>query len=132
MAIKGVGIHKFKARLIKDILLQLKKDRGDFDLNHLLAVDMAVARAELQKYKGIGAKSINCILLFSLGLPAFPVDTWIIKALPQLYFPRRAPKPTRLQAFIKNPFAPHHGYAQQYLFHHVRTQGGLLGETSEE
>ena len=56
----------------------------------------------------------------------------ISKALHQLYFPRRAPKPKRLQAFIKKHFAPHYGYAQQYLFHHVRTQGGLLGETNEE
>lgn len=83
-AIKVGGLHKVKARRIKDILLQLKKERGDFDLNHLLAVDMGVARAELQKYKGIGAKSINCILLFSLGLPAFPVDTHVHRILRRL------------------------------------------------
>ena len=83
-AIKVGGLHKVKARRIKDILLQLKKERGDFDLNHLLAVDMALARVELQKYKGIGAKSINCILLFSLGLPAFPVDTHVHRILRRL------------------------------------------------
>ena len=107
--------------------------RGELNLESLRAMPYDEARTEIQRLPGIGPKVADCILLFAYGFPeAFPVDTWIIKALHQLYFPRRAPKPKRLQAFIKKHFAPHHGYAQQYLFHHVRTQGGLLEETSEE
>jgi endonuclease-3 len=83
-AIKIGGLHKVKARRIKDILWKIKKERGDFDLDYLEAVDMAAARAELQKYKGVGAKSINCILLFSLDLPAFPVDTHVHRLLRRL------------------------------------------------
>ena len=102
--------------------------RGELNLESLHAMPYDEARTEIQRLPGIGPKVADCILLFAYGFPeAFPVDTWIIKALHQLYFPRRAPKPQRLQAFIKKHFAPHHGYAQQYLFHHVRTQGGLLG-----
>ena len=105
--------------------------RGELNLESLRAMPYDEARTEIQRLPGIGPKVADCILLFAYGFPeAFPVDTWIIKALHQLYFPRRTPKPKRLQAFIKKHFAPHHGYAQQYLFHHVRTQGGLLEETS--
>jgi len=76
-AIKIGGLHKVKARRIKDILVQIEKRHGGFDLGYLDDLDMPAARAELSGYKGIGDKSVNCILLFSLGLPAFPVDTHV-------------------------------------------------------
>ena len=105
---------------------------GEIDLPAIAVLDYESAKAELQRLPGIGPKVADCILLFAYAHPqAFPLDTWIIKALRQLYFPRRNPTPKQLRAFIQKHFAPHHGYAQQYLFHHVRTQGGLLGETSE-
>jgi len=83
-AIKVGGLHKVKAKRIKDILRQIKKEHGGLDLDYLENLDMPAARAELQKYKGVGAKSINCILLFSLGLPAFPVDTHVHRILRRL------------------------------------------------
>ena len=83
-AIRIGGLHKIKGKRIKDILRQVKKERGDFDLDYLQTVDMAAARTVLQTYKGVGAKSINCILLFSLGLPAFPVDTHVHRILRRL------------------------------------------------
>ena len=106
---------------------------NQIDLPAIAGLDYPAALAELQRLPGIGPKVADCILLFAYAHPqAFPLDTWIIKALRQLYFPRRNPTPEQLRAFIQKHFAPHHGYAQQYLFHHVRTQGGLLGETSKE
>ena len=106
---------------------------NQIDLPAIAALDYSAALAELQRLPGIGPKVADCILLFAYAHPrAFPLDTWIIKALRQLYFPRANPTPKQLHAFIQKHFAPHHGYAQQYLFHHVRTQGGLLRETSEE
>ena len=106
---------------------------NQIDLPAIAGLDYPAALAELQRLPGIGPKVADCILLFAYAHPqAFPLDTWIIKALRQLYFPRRNPTPKQLRAFIQKHFAPHHGYAQQYLFHHVRTQGGLFGETSEE
>ncbi len=106
---------------------------NEINLPAIATLDYQPAKAELQRLPGIGPKVADCILLFAYANPqAFPLDTWIIKALRQLYFPRRNPTPKQLRAFIQKHFAPHHGYAQQYLFHHVRTQGGLLGEANEE
>ena len=83
-AIKVGGLHKIKAKRIKEILQRVRKERGGFDLDYLGALDIEDARAELGDYKGVGAKSINCILLFSLGLPAFPVDTHVHRILRRL------------------------------------------------
>jgi endonuclease-3 len=83
-AIKVGGLHKVKATRIKQILRQVQKERGVLDLAHLGDLDIEDARAELGNYKGVGAKSINCILLFSLGLPAFPVDTHVHRILRRL------------------------------------------------
>jgi N-glycosylase/DNA lyase len=81
----------------------------------------AEARAELQRLPGVGPKIADCVLLFAYGLPtAFPLDVWVIRALRQLYFRGRPVEASRLRAFAADHFGPHAGYAQQYLFHHMR------------
>ncbi len=37
------------------------------------------ARAWLIKFKGVGPKTAAIVLLFSLGMPAFPVDTHVYR-----------------------------------------------------
>ncbi|HIG80161.1 MAG TPA: 8-oxoguanine DNA glycosylase, partial [Verrucomicrobiales bacterium] len=64
--------------------------QNEIDLAAVAALDYEPAKAELQRLPGIGPKVADCILLFAYAHPqAFPLDTWIIKALRQLYFPRR-------------------------------------------
>src|SRR6185295_17875864 len=82
------------------------------------------ARAALLQLPGIGEKIANCVLLFGYGFQqAFPVDVWVMKALRELYFPRRRPTPDRVRRFVATYFGAHAGYAQQYLFHYMRTRG---------
>jgi N-glycosylase/DNA lyase len=72
---------------------------------------------------GVGRKIADCVLLFAYGFPeVFPVDVWVTKALRRLYFPRRRPKLKQLRRFSETHFGAHAGYAQQYLFHYVRTK----------
>jgi N-glycosylase/DNA lyase len=81
------------------------------------------ARAELLRCPGVGEKIANCVLLFAYGFPsAFPVDVWVMKALRELYFPRRRPSAARLERFIATHFGPNAGFAQQYLFHYMRNR----------
>jgi N-glycosylase/DNA lyase len=94
---------------------------GQFDLARLPALPVAAARAELMTLPGVGRKIADCVLLFACGFPsAFPLDVWVIKALRQLYFPRRRVRLQRLHRFAQGHFGPHAGYAQQYLFHYMR------------
>jgi N-glycosylase/DNA lyase len=96
---------------------------GSFNLEKIRALDYAAARAELMKLRGVGGKIADCVLLFAYGFDgAFPVDVWIERALQELYFPRRRASEKRLRKFAATHFGPHAGYAQQYLFHYMRTR----------
>lgn len=87
--------------------------------------DLGAARQELMRFDGVGEKIADCVLLFAYGFPkAFPVDVWVRRVLVDCYFKGRAVKELRLRRFIEQHFGPQAGYAQQYLFHHIRTGGG--------
>jgi N-glycosylase/DNA lyase len=94
----------------------------EIDLSGLRKMPLAEVQAALQTLPGVGPKIADCVLLFAYGFQeAFPVDVWIMKALQELYFPTRRPKLPRLRRFSQTHFGPHGGYAQQYLFHYMRT-----------
>ena len=96
---------------------------GMFGLEQLRELPLDTARARLMSLPGVGRKIADCVLLFAYGFPtAFPVDVWVMKALRQLYFPRRRVDLKRLQRFAYTHFGANAGYAQQYLFHYVRTR----------
>ena len=96
---------------------------GQFDLAQLQTLRVETARTELMQLPGVGQKISDCVLLFAYGFQsAFPVDVWVMKALRQLYFPRRRVTPQRIHRFAATHFGPCAGYAQQYLFHYMRTK----------
>jgi N-glycosylase/DNA lyase len=100
---------------------------GQLDLARLHQMPVEEARAELLKLPGVGPKIADCVLLFAYGFQAaFPVDVWVMKALQQLYFPRRRPSRLRLHHFITTYFGSNAGYAQQYLFHYMRVHRPAL------
>jgi N-glycosylase/DNA lyase len=95
---------------------------GKLDLERLRPLPLAEARGELMRLHGVGGKIADCVLLFGCGFDsAFPVDVWVERALRQLYFPRRRVTEKKLRHFAATHFGPHAGYAQQYLFHYMRT-----------
>ena len=97
---------------------------GLFDPARVKDLPVDVARAELMKLPGVGRKIADCVLLFAYGCQsAFPVDVWVMKALRQLYFPHRRVALRRLHHFAATHFGLRAGYAQQYLFHYMRTRG---------
>jgi N-glycosylase/DNA lyase len=96
---------------------------GKLDLKKLRGLNYPEARAELMKLRGVGGKIADCVLLFACGFDsAFPIDVWVGRALKQLYFPRRRVSEKKLRHFAATHFGPHAGYAQQYLFHFIRTK----------
>jgi N-glycosylase/DNA lyase len=96
---------------------------GQFNLEHIRTLNYTEARTELMKLRGVGGKIADCVLLFAYGFDsAFPVDVWVERALQELYFPRRRASDKRLRKFAATHFGPHAGYAQQYLFHYMRTK----------
>jgi len=96
---------------------------GQLDLDCLNELPLGSAREKLMELAGVGRKIADCVLLFAYGFPtAFPMDVWVMKALRELYFPRRRVTPKKLLEFTSSYFGPNAGYAQQYLFHYVRVK----------
>lgn len=90
---------------------------------HLAGLPLAQAREQLVQLPGVGEKIAECVLLFAFGMSsAFPIDVWIARGLGRHYFPGRRVSARRLREFAAGYFGPHAGYAQQYLFHYLRTQ----------
>jgi N-glycosylase/DNA lyase len=109
-------------------LLQTARAVAEFKpaLGTLAGVGAELARDALLELPGVGRKIADCVLLFAYGhQDAFPLDVWVTKALRELYFPKRRVQAKRLQRFAQTHFGPNAGYAQQYLFHYMRTRSNL-------
>jgi len=113
-------------------------DSGEFALEALKRLDYGKARRELLSLPGVGPKVADCVLLFSLEkLEAFPIDVWMKRAATNLYashfdssFIKRVSSKTSItpkeyetiSSFGREYFGRYAGYAQEYLFHLLRTQ----------
>jgi endonuclease-3 len=71
------GLSHVKAPRIVKILQALSPGGGEPDLGVLDALDDDEALSFLQSLPGVGPKTAACVLLFSLGRPAMPVDTHV-------------------------------------------------------
>ncbi len=76
-AIRSGGIADQKARRIKQILAAIEEREGRVSLDRLAELEDAAATAYLESLPGVGPKTAACVLVFSLGRPAFPVDTHV-------------------------------------------------------
>ncbi|MHB8085081.1 MAG: endonuclease III domain-containing protein [Dehalococcoidia bacterium] len=83
-SIRTGGLADIKARYIKNALTDLEKQSTGFDLQFLKNMDVETARRWLLKLPGVGMKTASCVLLFSLGMPAFPVDTHVFRVAGRL------------------------------------------------
>jgi len=83
-AIRAGGLADVKSRYILGALQYLAKETGGYDLRFLKGMEMKEARAWLMRLPGVGMKTASCVLLFSLGVPAFPVDTHVLRVAGRL------------------------------------------------
>jgi N-glycosylase/DNA lyase len=107
---------------------------GELDLGRLKKAGYNEAKEELLKVYGIGNKIADCILLFSLDkLDAFPIDVWIARALLGHYGwlagKKMGEKLTERQyedvsSAARTYFGRYAGYAQQFLYYHMRQDAG--------
>jgi len=95
---------------------------GKINLNSLYSKTYDEAKQELMKFKGIGDKVADCILLFGCGKgEAFPIDVWIKRIVEHVYFHNRKVKISEIHTFASQRFGNLAGYAQQYMFQYART-----------
>jgi len=83
-AIRPAGLANQKGPRIQQVLQDISAERGSLDLVFLKDLPLEEARLWLMKHKGVGPKTAAIVLLFSLGHPAFPVDTHIYRVTGRL------------------------------------------------
>ncbi|KAL0023848.1 hypothetical protein WJX77_011324 [Trebouxia sp. C0004] len=76
-SVKSGGLAAIKTERIKVILNTLKSERGECSLEHLQQSTDEEIKAELERFKGVGKKTIACVLMFCLDRHEFPVDTHV-------------------------------------------------------
>jgi N-glycosylase/DNA lyase len=125
----GLG---YRTKAIKAAAYAIASGRLDFDL--LKKASYYESKKELLQVYGIGNKTADCVLLFSLEkLDAFPIDVWIARALASHYSWLHKSKfhdkitphqYEQLSDGARRYFGRYAGYAQQYLYYHTRHLAG--------
>lgn len=78
-SIHSAGLSNQKGARIQEILREITRQRGSLNLDFLKAWPPDKVSAWLLSFKGIGPKTAAIVMVFSLGMPAFPVDTHIYR-----------------------------------------------------
>lgn len=76
-AIRTAGLANQKGPRIQGVLKEISEQRGEISLDFLEELSPEEAGDWLMQFKGVGPKTAAIVLQFSLGKPAFPVDTHI-------------------------------------------------------
>ena len=72
--IRPGGLANQKAPRIQATLRRIREERGDYELEFLSGLEPLAARDWLTGIDGIGKKTASILLLFSFGMPLFPID----------------------------------------------------------
>lgn len=83
-AVRIAGLANQKGPRIKQVLNQIQAELGALDLSFLSDIPLEDARAWLLRFNGVGPKTAAIVLQFSLGRPAFPVDTHVYRVTGRL------------------------------------------------
>ncbi len=77
--IRPAGLANQKGPRIQNALHMITEERGKLSLDFLREMSPKEARYWLMQLRGVGPKTAAIVLLFSLGMPAFPVDTHVYR-----------------------------------------------------
>jgi endonuclease-3 len=110
-AIRPAGLANQKGPRLQAVLRAITEQRGQLDLSFLEAYSAEQARQWLLQFKGVGPKTASIVLLFSLGKPAFPVDTHIYRVSGRLGLRPEKMSADQAHEHLAAQFAPESYYA---------------------
>lgn len=105
-AIRTGGLAKQKAPRIQAILREIRRREGRLSLARLRRLPDDEVRDYLVSLPGIGPKTAACVLAFSLGRPALPVDTHVFRVAKRLGLVDARATESRAQAALEALVAP--------------------------
>jgi endonuclease-3 len=110
-AIRPAGLANQKGPRIQQALRSITAARGRLELDFLRQLDPEAAREWLLKLKGVGPKTAAIVLQFSLGMPAFPVDTHIHRVSGRLGLRPEKASPEQTHEILARLLPPQSYYA---------------------
>ena len=113
--IRTAGLSRIKAPRIQIILRQLREERGRISLEFLKRLPPEQAAAYLRRFKGIGPKTIACLLLFAFQMPVFPVDTHIHRIARRLKWIGPKVSAEKAHTLLEPAISPDHRYEMHIL-----------------
>lgn len=117
--IKDIGVGFRDVYIINALTLINNKT---INLDKIYSMNTEDALEYLMLIKGVGPKVASCILLFSYKkYDVFPVDTWVIQAMKELY-PNIKNNQKEIIKFAKEKYGKYSGIALQYMYHSMRNK----------
>jgi endonuclease-3 len=110
-AIRPAGLANQKGPRIQKVLRQITEERGSLDLTFLKDLPLEEARTWLTKFNGVGPKTAAIVLCFSLGRPAFPVDTHIYRVTGRIGLRPEKMSVEQAHGFLESLLPPETYYA---------------------
>lgn len=99
--IRSAGLGDTKAARMKEILEIIHRDFGGCSLVAMQDWESGRVREYLSALPGIGPKTVACVMIFDLGMTAFPVDTHVARISRRLgWVPEKWP-PEKIQDFLE-------------------------------
>jgi len=105
-SIKPAGLANQKGPAIQNALRIISEERGEIELNFLKLMKNQEASDWLVRLKGVGPKTAAIVLLFSLDMHAFPVDTHVHRITGRLGIRPASMNAAKSHSFLADQFDP--------------------------
>lgn len=105
-SIKYAGLANQKGPAIQNALRVITEERGQIELEFLKSMSPQEATDWLVKLKGVGPKTSAIVLLFSLDMPAFPVDTHVYRVTGRLGIRPENMTAAKAHTYLADQFEP--------------------------
>lgn len=115
-AIRPAGLANQKGPRMQQVLRAITEERGALDLQFLADMPIEESRAWLTKFNGVGPKTAAIVLCFSLGIPAFPVDTHVYRVTGRLGIRPEKMNVEQTHPYLESVFPPETYYAAHLNF----------------
>jgi endonuclease-3 len=110
-SIKTAGLANHKGPAIQNALRVITEERGKIELDFLRSKTSLEASLWLTNLKGVGPKTAAIILLFSLDMPAFPVDTHVYRVTGRIGLRPDKMSAAKAHTYLAEQFSPDTYYA---------------------
>lgn len=105
-AIRVAGIANVKSRRILDLLAMVKENFGEYSLKEMSSWDGKRTEDFLNGIPGVGPKTAACVMVFDLGIPAFPVDTHVARFCRRMAWVPESMTPVKIQEYMETMVPP--------------------------